>query len=462
MTKGRKTGWRDGIESLRRGHALHVGPLSLVRRSHLLNLLDRLRQAERQIADQGGYNALPLRSVRDRSTEPAGRSVLFLHNAYYNFFYLAKALRKRGWDAVSVSIEDPSGPNARFYHGEDVNLFDADPETFRRRIENFYATVANRFRMVHFYGRGHMSFFPAHFDNGEHYDVLPADFLNLRQRGVKIGYSVCGCLDGVAQSSVQRWSGACDKCVWQHEPAVCSDRRNLAWGHKVHTYCDLIATEGFPALDFQGTEKCYREPLTTALDPDFWSPQLAVPEKYRLTRAPGELIVCHAVGNFQLRSRNGRNLKGSGAVMDAVERLKREGMNVRLEFLTNVPNTEARFIQLQADVIVDQLNYGRYGAMAREGMMLGRPTICFIHEDEPSEDRRLASIEECPLVSATEETIYDVLKRLLSDAEERQRIGSTSRQFSLKWHAADACAARFEEVYDALFAGVAPAACDHA
>lgn len=452
MLRRWKSGLRGRFESLRSGQALHVGPLSLVRRRHLSNLLHRLRQAERQIADQGGFNALPLRSVED-DVAAGGRSVLFLHNAYYNFLHLAAALRRRGWDAVSVSIEDPSGPSASFYHGEDVNLFDADPELYRRKIEDFYATVAERFRMVHFYGRGHMSFFPAFFDNSEHYDVLPADFMNLRQRGVKIGYTVCGCLDGVAQSSVHRWSGACDKCVWQHEPAVCSDRRNLAWGHKVQSYCDLIATEGFPALDFQDTEKCFREPLTSALDPEFWKPDLVVPERFRLARRPGELVVCHAVGNLQLRSRNGRNLKGSDAVIEAVERLKREGVDVRLEFLTNMSSTDVRFIQVQADVIVDQLNYGRYGAMARESMMLGKPTVCFLHKNEPSESRRLASIEECPLVSATESTIYDVLKGLLADPDRRKQIGSTSRIFALKWHAADACAERFERAYDALFAG---------
>ena len=73
-----------------------------------------------------------------------------------------------------------------------------------------------------------MSFFPALFDNQPTYDVLPSDFIRLRQRGVKIGYSICGCLDGVAQSSVNAWSGACDRCVWQHQPQVCADDINLA------------------------------------------------------------------------------------------------------------------------------------------------------------------------------------------------------------------------------------------
>ena len=50
-------------------------------------------------------------------------------------------------------------------------------------------------------------------------------------------------------------------------------------------------------------DKVFREPLTTALDPDFWRPDLAIPEKYRLKRAPGEMIVYHAVGNYELRAR---------------------------------------------------------------------------------------------------------------------------------------------------------------
>ncbi len=67
------------------------------------------------------------------------RSVLFLRNSYYHFYYLAQALRRRGWDAVSVSFEDPNGPNANYYHGEDVNLFSSDPGKLHRNIEGFFA-----------------------------------------------------------------------------------------------------------------------------------------------------------------------------------------------------------------------------------------------------------------------------------------------------------------------------------
>lgn len=446
-------------EALREGRALRFGPVALVRAKLLDNLMLRLHDAERGLARAGLVSALPFESPKPRPARAGQRrSVVFLHHCYYNFFHLAAALRRRGWDAISASIEDPNGPNAIYYHGEDVNLFDPDPERYKRNLAEFFGEIERRFRMLHFYGMGHMSLFPARFDTRRTFDMLPVDFLRLRQLGVKLGYTVCGCYDGVAQSSVKAWSGACDRCVWQNQPQVCSETASHAWGHKLHMMCDLIATEGFPALDWQGKgEQLFREPLTTALDPDFWRPDLEIPERHRLKREPGELIVYHGVGNYATRARDGRDLKGTGAIIAAIERLRGEGVPVRLEFVTNLPNKEVRFIQLQADVIVDQLNYGRYGAQAREGMMLGRPTVCFINRDEPPGADRLESIETCPLVSATESTIYAVLKDLLADEAKRRAIGAAGRAYAVKWHGADACAERFERVYDRLMQGFAPA-----
>ncbi|MGH2361645.1 MAG: glycosyltransferase, partial [bacterium] len=61
-----------------------------------------------------------------------------------------------------------------------------------------------------------------------------------------------------------------------------------------------------------------------------------------------------------------------------------------------------------------------------------------------------------PLVSATEQTIYTVLKELISNPERRLAVGGASRAHALKWWSADACAERFERVYDRLMAGLPP------
>ena len=381
------------------------------------------------------------------------RSVVFLRNSYYHFYYLAQALRRRGWDAVSVSFEDPNGPNANYYHGEDINLFSADSEKLRRNIEGFFAEALERFSLLHFAGDGLLSFFPAN-ANSE----TPADIIRWRARGRKIAYTISGCNSGVAQSSVTRWSAlggsvVCDKCVWQLRPDICNDQKNLAWGRKVDTYCDATFTEGFPALDYQNTSKCVREPTTMCLDAAFWRPDLEVPNHLKIERKEQELIVYHSFGNYESRAKDGRNIKGTGAVIAAIERMQLEGIPVRLVFVTTARNTEVRFFQVQADVIVDQLNYGRYGAGAREGMMLGRPTVCYINPNEVASNAALPWLRDVPLVSATEETIYEVLKSLLLDEERRRKIGQAGREYALKWHSADACARRYEAIYDLIIRG---------
>jgi hypothetical protein len=437
---------------LRFGSVFLFRSFALIGRAQLVELYGRIGRFESRENQETPLNKPYLNR---RVANPY--SVAFLNNSYYNFYYLASALRDRGWDSLSVSLEDPNGSHAQFYHGNDLCLYDASDQRMRGNINAFFAETLDRFRMVHFYGRGHMAFSASDVDSGEHFSLLPLEFIRLKQNGIKIGYSVCGCLDGVSQSSFNRWSqGCCDRCVWQNNLAVCNDKRNLSWGTKIEMFCDLICCEGFPALDYQSGPKAYREPLTTALDSDFWRPDLKIPDHLRLPRKDGELIVYHAVGNFELRSDGERNVKGTRAVIEAIKRLQFEGRNVRLEFVTNMPSTDVRFVQLQADVVVDQLNHGRYGANAREAMMLGRPTICHINKWELPGETILESIDSCPLVSANEATVYDVLRDLLGDKEKRARIGAESRKFALKWHSAKSCAARFEEVFDKMMMHVPP------
>jgi glycosyltransferase involved in cell wall biosynthesis len=389
-----------------------------------------------------------LRGARKR------RSVVFLHHSYYHFYYLARALRRRGWDAITVSLENPHGPNADYYHGEDLNLYSADYEQFMYNLRVFHAAAKRRFALLHFAGDGQMSFFSNNFESDD-----PWDILEWRNAGRKIAYTISGCNSGVAQSSVMRWSSqgggtaVCQKCVWRLDPRVCSDTKNLAWGKAFEEHCDVIFTDALPALDHQASQKAVREPTTTCLDPMFWRPDLPVPRNYRIPRGPAEFLVYHAMGNYDVRTMNGRNIKGTAAVVEAIEKLKTEGIRVRLIFVTGMKNTEVRFLQVQCDVIVDQLNYGRYGATAREGMMLGKPTICYLNKTESTPEQHLACLDEVPLVSATEDTVYETLRGLLLSPGKRDAIGKAGRAYALKWHSGDACAERYERIYDELMEG---------
>ena len=286
-------------------------------------------------------------------------------------------------------------------------------------------------------------------------DRLPWDFLELRRHRVLIGFMPSGCLDGGLQSSIRDLSdNVCGRCVWELRPDVCNDSKNGVWNRYLSPLCDWVGLEG----DYATPERVGRNtvcgPVASALDPIRWSPDLAVPAGRRIERQPGEVLVYHGVANYGLRRAEGRDIKGSGAVFAAVERLQNEGLPVRLIFASDIPSTEVRYVQVQADIVLDQLNYGRYGATAREAMMLGKPTICRLTPRQADGVEPLRALIDAPIVTATEGTVHDVLRGLVIDPQARAELGRRSRDFAIAWHGRDACAARYEAVIDRLHRGL--------
>lgn len=388
---------------------------------------------------------------------PKLRSVVLLHNNYYHFNCLADGLRKRGWDAVTVSLESPDNPQRLFYHGEDVNLFDADPEIMAGKTSDFFRTVPERFGSLHFCGQGYPTFFQANIENSLSPRATPWDFLELRRHRTIIGFMPSGCTDGGLQSSIRELTGGlCSHCVWEFRSDVCSDDRSLAWNRKLALLCDWVGLECDHATPERIGPKTVYGPVVTTLDPDRWHPDLAVPDDMRIERDAGEILVYHAVGNYATRRVGDRDIKGTAAVMAAIEQLKAEGLPVRLIFAHDVPSTRVRFLQVQADIVVDQLNYGRYGANAREAMMLGRPTICRLSSRQAYPLSALRPIEEAPMEDADESSVVEILRRLVLDRDRRLDLGQRAREYAVAWHGQDACAERYERVVDRIRAGLPP------
>ena len=383
------------------------------------------------------------------------KSALFLHNSYYHYNHLATGLRRRGWDCMTVSLASPDSPAQQFYHGEDLNLWDDDWVAMRDKTRAFFATVPERFSTLHFYGKGMHSFFYDNCDKPERSTPLPWDFAELRRHRMVIGYMASGSLDGARQSSIKKLSGGlCNHCVWEERPDVCNDTDNALWAKRLEAVCDWIGLENDWATIERTGRQYVRHPVITALDPDLWRPDLEPPDAMRIHRAPGEILVYHAVGNYATRRVGARDLKGTGAVMTAIERLQAEGVPVRLIFATDVPSRIVRYLQVQADIVIDQLNYGRLGANARESLMLGKPLISSLDARQDPSLPRLGYIDEAPVMPATEATIYDALKAVVSRPDRWAEMGAASRAFALKWHSADACAARYEKVVDRVRAGL--------
>jgi glycosyltransferase involved in cell wall biosynthesis len=147
-----------------------------------------------------------------------------------------------------------------------------------------------------------------------------------------------------------------------------------------------------------------------SVDLDAWRP-VAVP-------SDGRPLVVHAPSD--------RRVKGTDALITAIERLRDRGVAVDLELVEGVTREQARAVYERADVFVDQLLLGWYGGAAVELMALGKPVVAHIDEGD------LARVGggDLPIVKASPESIERVLEELVTTRRaELPTLGARGRAF---------------------------------
>jgi glycosyltransferase involved in cell wall biosynthesis len=173
------------------------------------------------------------------------------------------------------------------------------------------------------------------------------------------------------------------------------------------------------------------------VDPRVWEP----PER---SGGPQRPLVLHAPTN--------REIKGTRFVVDAVSRLRADGVDFDFQLVEGLPHAEARALYRRADLVVDQLLVGWYGGLAVELMALERPVVAYLRESDlgwlPPEMRA-----EIPIVSATPETIHEVLNELLTSRRgELAELGRRGRAYVERWHDPLRIAKRIVADYEAAVA----------
>jgi glycosyltransferase involved in cell wall biosynthesis len=162
-------------------------------------------------------------------------------------------------------------------------------------------------------------------------------------------------------------------------------------------------------------------PNQFAIDVEDWAP---TGEKRHADGRDGEVVVVHAP--------NHRTLKGTSGVIAAVETLRGEGLQVRLDLLERRPNEEVRTALQRADVLAEQF-LAAYAMLAVEGLASGTPVMAHIGF-LPPELREHPAVRECPIVDTSLETLTDNLRQLVTDPDLRARLGRESREFALRRH----------------------------
>jgi glycosyltransferase involved in cell wall biosynthesis len=108
--------------------------------------------------------------------------------------------------------------------------------------------------------------------------------------------------------------------------------------------------------------------------------------------------------------------KGSKYLEAAIRKLQEEGHNIGLMQLSGKPREEIIEAMGEIDVLVDQLVSGSFGLTAIEGMALGCPVICYLHDGIA-----IAEPDACPVIPANPETIEMVLRGLVLDRQPLSR-----------------------------------------
>jgi len=133
--------------------------------------------------------------------------------------------------------------------------------------------------------------------------------------------------------------------------------------------------------------------------------------------------------------------------LDAVERLRAEGLKFDFRLVEGLTQLEARKLYEQADLVIDQLLAGWYGGFAVEAMALGKPVICYLRRrDFAFLPAKMA--EELPLIEANPHSITSVLRDWLQRSSiQRRERGRMGRLFVEKWHNPQHIARRLLEDY---------------
>jgi glycosyltransferase involved in cell wall biosynthesis len=150
---------------------------------------------------------------------------------------------------------------------------------------------------------------------------------------------------------------------------------------------------------------------------------------------------------------NHRALKGTDALIRACDTLRAEGLQVELRLLERVPNSEVRAAIDRSDIVAEEFLLG-YGLTGIEGMSLAKPVLSNLEVEGYYElFRRQTRFADCPIVSATPDTVTTQLRRLVTDPALRRRLGRRGREYVLREHSYAAMAALWEAIYARIWYG---------
>ena len=362
------------------------------------------------------------------------KSVLMIRPDFHCSFFYRDELRRNSWVA---DIFVPSNyPKDLLYSSEDIirpwklslGIYFFD-KYINYLINLFFIfLLVPRYQFVWYYGISHNATFLE-----KKLEKLPffgkgflLDFTWAKLFNTKIIFSPSGCKDQALKEEFNSFEGGnvCGNCGYSEK---CDDVINLQNLISVRRYSNFSV--GWDPFHFDRyNPRFFRY---KSIDLRLWNPNISVPDQFVLPQSKSIRVLHSNYLKKSGRNHGGKNIKGSLHVESAIEALKADGYDIEYLNIQDVKSKDMKYIQIQADIVVDQLIYGWWGSTAVESMALGKPVICFLR---PSWKKfflnQFTEISQLPIVEANASNIYDVLKNLVTDACFRERKGKDSRKFA--------------------------------
>jgi hypothetical protein len=350
------------------------------------------------------------------------KSILFHNPDYHCTFFYREELQKFGWKA-DIFVSD-SYPRNLLY--SEKQIISANKYTKNPKINYLIWFLINipKYKYIFYYGR------PPNFSSIFKKLRLSIEFdpffIFLKLFRKKIIYLPSGCRDEFTKKEFSFFEDGriCGNCGFFER---CDEDSNIKNLRLINKYADLVIGSGFtnPKLNQ------LRNIKWKSFDLKIFNSNIEIPDEFMLPKN-GKFRILHST-SLQSRKVNGKNIKGSEYLIDAVTKLKSEGYNCELILVESVHTKNMRYIQAQADLIVDQLIYGHWGSTSLEGVALGKPVICYFNKEWKKNYIMNFSIGVWPFIEADTDSIYAVIKNLLDYPNLTLEYSKLSIEFATRY-----------------------------
>lgn len=132
-------------------------------------------------------------------------------------------------------------------------------------------------------------------------------------------------------------------------------------------------------------------------------------------------VIAHAPSN--------RLVKGTDFILNALDKLKNEGVEFELRLIENVPYRQALKMYTDSDILIGELFIPTGGKLDREALAAGKVVLSSARRDYID-----GLPADCPIIDVNPETVYDELKKIILDYPRRVELAKLGRSFVEKYH----------------------------